>query len=59
MAADHLSYRVRSFQIRSLPEAVNPDTIIWPPVLPDYPIRNRYSPLFDIRAQISWIEPDV
>ena len=33
-----------------LSEAVNPDTIIWPPVLSDYPITNRYSPLFDIRA---------
>ena len=31
-----------------LSEAVNPDTIIWPPVLSDYPIRNRYSPLSDI-----------
>ena len=29
---------------------VTPDTIIWPPLLSDYPIRNRYSPLFDIRA---------
>ncbi|MDP2955418.1 MAG: S8 family serine peptidase [Longimicrobiales bacterium] len=29
-----------------------PDTIreVWPPVLSDYPIRNRYSPLGDMRA---------
>ncbi len=34
-------------------DTVRPDTTkaVWPPVLSDYPITNRYSPLADIRAE--------